>query len=514
MGVISYFKTKLLNNKSKLLLGTLILSVTALFCKVLGAFYRVPLTNILKAEGMGVYQLIYPIFSLLLIISTSGIPNAVSRLISEKISQNQIKYANTIAKYSIILIGGFGLFLSVLMFVLAPYIATLQGNLLAVKGYYAIAPSVFVVSIISVLRGVFQGKQNMLPTAISQVIEQVLKVVLGLIFAFLFISKGIEFAVFGALLGVTISEFVAMIVLIIINTINKHKIHLTSEEVPSVSFICKEILKIALPITLNSLILPLLLVVDSVLIVNLLTDFGLSLGTATSHYGILTGVSNTIVNLPVVVATALSTAIVPSICTSLKQGDLQLVNNKISLTFKLILFVSIPSVLCLMIFSEPILNLLFPSIMINEGVLASNLLIYSSINILFLGFLQVSSAILQCLNKMWMPIINLFVSSVIKIVLTLILVPLLGIYGSVIASVSCYFVASLLNFILLLRLYKPKKIHVLLCVVASLILIGIVTIFQVVPIGVLGKFNIVISLILGGCAYLLLSIPLFKNEPI
>lgn len=514
MNLLSKLKNKTLSNNSKFLLGTLLLSLTALICKVLGAFYRVPLTNILQAEGMGVYQLIYPIFSLLLVVSTSGVPTAVSRLISEKTSQNQIKYANAITKYSIIMIGGLGLVLSLLMYILAPYISKLQGNLMAVSGYYAIAPSIFIVAIISVIRGTFQGRQNMVPTAISQIIEQVLKVGLGLIFSFFFISRGVEYAVFGALLGVSISELVAMLVLIIINLTSKKKLVMTNEEIPTTIEICKEIIKIAFPITLNCLILPLLLVIDSILIVNLLTKSGVGLSIATSQYGILTGVVNTIVNLPVVIASALSTTIVPSICASLKRSDHIDVSNKISTALKLVLFVSVPSVLGCIIFASPILELLFPSILINSAELVSNLLVYSSFNIILLGFLQVSSAILQCLNKVWIPTINLFVSSVIKVVLTLILVPKIGVYGSVIASIGCYLVAAILNLILFLRMCKPKKLHIIECVIFSMILIGIIMLFQVLLLDIFGRFSMLFSLIFGGIIYLLLTIKLFKSSTI
>lgn len=503
MNVISKLKNKLMQGNSKFIFGTLILSLTAVFCKILGAFYRVPLTNILQAEGMGLYQLVYPIFSLLLIVSSSGVPTAVSRLIAEKISLNQVKYANAITKYSIIMIGGLGLILSVLMFLLAPTIALLQGNELIISGYYAIAPSIFIVSIISVIRGVFQGRQNMFPTAISQIVEQLLKVVLGLIFSFLLLPRGVEYAVLGALLGVTISELIAMIILIIIRIISKNRLNQTDEDIPSAKIICKEIVKTAFPITLSCSILPLLLVVDSILIVKLLTKYGVALSTATAQYGILTGVANTIVNLPVVVASSLSTAIVPSICQSIKQGSTD-INEKISSTFRIVLFVSIPSVLGCVIFASPILNLLFPSIMVTNGSLALNLLVYSSVNILLLGFMQVSSAILQCLNKIWIPAINLFLSSIIKVVLTLILIPKIGIYASVVASIACYLVATTLNLIILLKITKPKKLHLLTCVISSLILIGVVMIFEILLSDILGKCSIVISLIIGGLIYLLL----------
>ena len=166
--------------KSKLLYGALTISIGAFIAKVLGAFYRIPLTNIIGVESLGLYQMIFPLYCVLLTISSTGIPNSLAKLIAE--GNNPKSVLSTSLKI-FTLLGGLG---SIFMLVLGYPIAFLQGDFRAGLGYILLSPSVIIVSVLSCFRGYFQGQSNMKPTAISQVVEQFVKLCFGLILGYAF----------------------------------------------------------------------------------------------------------------------------------------------------------------------------------------------------------------------------------------------------------------------------------------------------------------------------------------
>ena len=177
--------------KNKLLEGSLILIVASLVCKVLGAVYRIPLSNILGAEGIGVYQMIFSVFSLALIVSSGGVSVTVSHQVAKVLASGQ-------GSTKAIFLRGFiyslvsSLVFAVLFLIMGEKIAAFQGNSLGTSGYAAMAICLVFASLIAPFRGLFQGHQNMLPTAISQMIEQIFKLVLGLAFASYFIKYGLS----------------------------------------------------------------------------------------------------------------------------------------------------------------------------------------------------------------------------------------------------------------------------------------------------------------------------------
>ena len=199
-----------------------ILSVGGLVAKLLGAFYRIPLTNVVGSYGMGIYQLVFPLFSLLLTISTAGIPVAVSKLVAEKTAVGDRYAAKRIFSLSLAALSVLGLVCSLLLFVLSDSIAAMQGNADASFAYKLISPAVFLVCVISAYRGYFQGLLHMTPTALSQIIEQVVKMSVGLYCAVKFMPDILK-AVNGAVLAVTLSELAAAIFLAVLYFKRKDK---------------------------------------------------------------------------------------------------------------------------------------------------------------------------------------------------------------------------------------------------------------------------------------------------
>ena len=188
--------------KRSFLKGAALIAAGGLLAKIIGALYRIPLTNLIGGHGIGLYQLVYPVYCLLLTVSATGIPSSIAKLTAEKLGRGESD--KPLFKTALCLFLWIGLIGALLMVALAPLLASLQGSREVMGGYFTLAPSVLLVSAISVLRGWFQGRNDMFPTAISEVIEQAVKVGFGLFFAYIF-KDDIPKAVVFLLLSVSIS---------------------------------------------------------------------------------------------------------------------------------------------------------------------------------------------------------------------------------------------------------------------------------------------------------------------
>jgi stage V sporulation protein B len=510
------------DKKSKYAHGALVLLLGGIICKFIGAFYRIPLSNILGAEGIGVYQLIFPIYSLFLIFISGGIPIALSKLVAECRARGELKRAKRYLLQSLIYLIVVSIIFSAIFLVLAKRIATLQGNSLAELGYFAVAIAIFFASILTAFRGYFQGYQNMIPTAISQITEQIFKLVLGLVFASVFMKFGISFGVFGAMLGVAIGEIISLTYLIFAYFLHRKKIKndiLIPESSKKLGFMedFNLLLKKSLPITLNATILPLILAIDSFLILNLLTRTGFDKAISTQMFGIYSGMVNSLINFPTIVALSLAVSIIPAISYVREKGEN--ISELVSSSLKIILFISVPVILIFLFFSSQIMTILYPSVSNPYFIdLGANLLKISAINILYISLLQISTAILQASNKSGISLINLLFSGIIKIIsLIFFVLSPLNIYGAAISSILCYSLASGLNLIALKNQFnfelKLKKIGYIF--LSSIIMLGSVF-------GLFYLFNFIFSLFLSlffsllfaGIIYLFFSLlfPIFEDD--
>ena len=269
-------------NKKSILYGTGVLTLGAVVVRVLGALYRIPLTRLLGSVGMGMYQMVFPIYALLIVISTSGMPNAVSKMIASCHGNHFVK--KRIIKRCLLGIFIFSFVLSAILMIFCTQLAIFQENPSLSVSYLAIAPAIIFVGIISVFRGYFQGERNYLPTAVSQIVEQIVKIAVGLILAYTLKRYGIGYAVMGAIIGVSVSEFCACIVLAL--KYKKEQIVEIGQVVSSTQYL--SVFKTILPILLCSVLLPLANVVDSFIVVRILKRYFMS-NVATALYGIESG---------------------------------------------------------------------------------------------------------------------------------------------------------------------------------------------------------------------------------
>lgn len=447
--------------------GAALLIICNLIGKVLGAVYRIPLAQTIGSVGMGQYQLVFPLYCLILTISTSGIPVAISKLVAEFNTNNRYKDSKRLLKMSLILLSVLSVLGAAITVVGAKLIAGLQGNPDAYICYYGIAPAIIFVGLLSALRGYFQGNLIMFPTAISSLIEQLFKMIFGLYFAIKLSAYGVQYAVLGALAGISLSELIACLFLLVCYIVYSKKLKkLGSNDIYSRKFLAKRLFSLSVPITLGGLISPITSMVDSLLVVNLLMFSGLASSSATMLLGIQSGVVEPLINLPVVISVSISTALLPSLSSlsakSMGEGNENLKNesetksqikNLIEKSYQITLSISIACAVCFIIYGNQILNFLYArSFDYDELTTAVKLLFLGSVNVILLSLVQVSAGSLQALGYPKYPVKALLFGCLAKVFLEVILIsiPQIGIMGAVLSGCVCYFIVLCINY---------KKVH-------------------------------------------------------
>lgn len=430
--------------------GAILLIICNLIGKVFGAIYRIPLAKILGPAGMGMYQLVFPIYCLILTISTSGMPVAISKLVAENNSRNNYIGSKKIFKISILFLTVASFIGAVVVVLCARLISNIQGNASIFICYYGIAPAILFVGVLSAFRGYFQGNLLMFPTAISSLVENIIKMVMGLMLAGRFLEFGIEYAVLGALLGVSASELVASVFLWVCYLFFKgRKIKSNIKHNESFRYLTKQIMNLAVPVTLGSLIAPLTSMVDSLLAINLLMVTGFSSNSATALLGIQSGVVEPLINIPVIISVSIATVILPSISRFHAEDDKEKIKSYAEKSMQMVLCISIACAICFVIFGKQILNFLYGSTFDNDELLvATKLLFLGSFNIIFLSLVQVTASILQGLGKSKIPVKSLFIGCVIKIVFDFAFIPVrkINILGAIISGAACYVAVFVLNY--------------------------------------------------------------------
>lgn len=443
--------------KRSFLAGAALLGVSGLLVKLIGAFYRIPLTHIIGDEGLGLYQLAYPIYSTLLVLSTAGLPTAISKLVSEHMARGETDQARRVFAVSLYLLLAAGAVMTAVLLLFGGPIATAVGDPLARLSMMAIAPSLFFVAALSAFRGYFQGMQNMAPTAVSQLVEQVGKLLVGFTLASRLMPYGVEYGAAGAVLGVTASELAALA--LVMGMYARHRRTADAEsrrrirKEAAVS-VLKRLLPIAIPVMLGACIMPMVGLVDELLVMNRLQDIGYTVEHSRSLYGILTGAVNTLVNMPSVISMALCMSLVPAIAEARARGDQAAVQQRMSLGLKLAVLIGLPAAVGMGLLAKPIIELLYGAAFTEQKVeIAAHLLTAMSAAVFFLTVVQTLNGILQGLGQVMVPVLSLGVGAVLKIIINYALVgnPAINIYGAPVGTVACYLVASLINLCMLGR---------------------------------------------------------------
>ena len=424
--------------KKAFLKGAAVIAAGGFLSKLVGAIYKIPLTNLIGGYGLGLYQMAYPIYCLLLTVSATGIPSSIACLTAERISRGERE--EPLVKTSLKLFCAIGLVGTLLMAVLAPLLSAAQSERGLVGGYFALAPSVVLVSAISVFRGVFQGRANMLPTAISEIVEQLVKASLGLVFAWRY-HGDIYKAVTLLLLAVSVSEAVAL-VYIIVAYFRAKKGEKSQKDGGRVGL--KTVLTLSVPVTLSSSLFPLSSLVDSVLVVRLLGGYA---ENAVSLYGLFAGAATTIVGLPSSVCYGLAAASIPSVAAARGTGDTAELKKRVWYALMITLVISTVFAVGTYAFAGFAVDVVFRGLSASDRALVAEMVRGLSIGVVFLCGTQTLSACLTAQKKPKHSFYSAAVAIAVKTLITVVLVsnPRFSVFGAVIASNACYFLDFLCN---------------------------------------------------------------------
>ncbi len=439
-----------------------ILAMASLFVRFLGFVYRLPLTNMIGDEGNAIYAGGYYIYTFLLILSSAGLPAAISKLVSERVALRQYRNAHRVFQSALILSAALGTFFAVLLFFTARKMAVLVQS---PNSYYAIltlCPTLVIVAIMAVYRGYFQGMHTMVPTAISQIIEQIFNAFFSVYLAWVFLSiqipegmtKNIPLAAAGGTMGTGIGALAGLIVVVtsycMIRKALLWRVDRCRQPYEETRReLIKRVLETAWPIIAGTAVFSITNLVDMAMVMRILVHTGFSQTEAEVLYGQLSGKFVTLTTLPVTISTAVATAALPSIAASVKRKERQLVRSKMALTYRVSMIISVPAGVGISALGPQIIAMLFPNA--SDGGM---LLTVGGISIIFLALCQTSTGILQGIGHIKVPVMGAILGAITKVILNalLIRIPSINVLGAVISTTGCYLVAGVFDVVVLSRL--------------------------------------------------------------
>ena len=433
--------------KQNFLQGTALLAMATAIVKVIGALYKIPLNAIIGEQGFGYFNTAYEIYNVLLMISTAGLPVAMSRMISQASSlkhYNQVRRIYNTARGIFLALGITG---SLLMTLFCRQLAVFQNQPDAWAAIGCLGPCVLLICIMSTYRGFFQGQSNMIPTSVSQVLEAVVKLIVGMVaaLALLKITDSVPLAAGGAILGVTASCLVSAIYLFSRFRKTYDLLPQTQEEPHSFLDTAKGLLIIAIPITIGSAGLQFLTMLETKIYMGRLLGLGYSQAAADTMRGIY-GMTQTIFNMPCSFITPSTISIIPAITAQLTLCNTEEARETEESAVRITGLISMPCAFGLGLVAEPVTALL-GGYTGDNLVLATRLMTVLGFSIMFNAVVLVTTAIMQAHGHAGRPVVNMLIGGVLKLAAVFILTgnPYIGIVGTPIGTLLCYLAICVLN---------------------------------------------------------------------
>jgi len=426
--------------------GAAVLAAAGFSSRLIGAFFRVVLAMLIADEGVGLFQMAYPVYGALLAVSTAGIPLAISKLVSESLARGNYASAYRIFRVALFMLAVSGFVFSVGLYLGAPLFAYyVARDPRAALPLTSISPAIFFVTVMSAYRGFFQGQQQMMPTAVSQIIEQIARVAVALLLVVLLLPQGLEQAAAGASFGAVAGAFFGLACLLLIWRGRRREFLQQCgrgrDDSVSTLDMMRKVIALALPITVGSLVMPLISLVDLSVVPQQLHQAGFDTARATALYGQLTGMATPLVHIPTIITVALAASLVPAMSEALALQKRRLVQERAYLAVKITLLLGLPAAAGLYLLAGRITVLLF------GNAEAGAVLALMAGSVIFLTLYQTTAGILQGLGRTAEPVVNLLGGALVKLVLTWVLTaqPAWHIQGAAVATVAGFAVAALLN---------------------------------------------------------------------
>jgi len=503
------------SSNSNFLIQGSILAITSVIVRIIGIVYRIPLTNMIGRAGIGYYSSAFQIYSILLLLSSYSLPLAVSKMVSAKVALNQYRDAYKIFKLACIYALIVGFIAALITYFGADFFATeLLKRPMCAYALKTLAPTVLIVAFMGVLRGYFQGLGTMIPTSLSQLIEQVVNAGASILAAYLLFGYGAMSNVVyeqedfpaalgaaGGTVGTGVGALFALLFLCFIfycykKILNRQLRNDRNSVNESSVDISKVLIATIIPVILSSAVYNISSVIDDAIfghamsIINEMTADDIS-----ALWGEFSGRYLLIINVPIAIASALSASIIPSLTRAVAEGNRGIIEEKISTAIRFAMLIAIPSAIGLIVLSTPVMQLLF-----REDIeLASQMLMYGAVAVIFFSLSTVTNAILQGLNHMKSPVIHALYSLGIHVIILLILLFVFkaGIHAVVIANICFAILMCFFNNLKIKRIlgYRQETIKTFILPIISATIMGAVTFAVYKLIYMLIKVNIIACLV-------------------
>lgn len=456
-----------MSRKQSFVHGAVLLMASNIVVKLLGAVFKIPLRNLVGVDAMAYFNSAYSFYVLFYMISTAGLPVAISRMVAAANARGNAGEVKRIYKVSMAMFVAIGAVGTAIMVLFSKKFAasTGIGDDLYLS-IIAIAPTLFFICITSSYRGYFQGLQNMIPTSISQVIEAVGKLVIGLIAGYIAIKAGCSNAEVAAyvILGVTVGVVANTLYLGIAKAVPvNNQLNVNPDMTPRTrGQISAELIKIAIPITVSSSIMSLTNVIDTLVVVNRLVDIGISTELARAYYGSYTSSAVTLFNMPPTLIYPFAISAIPALSASFANKDFAKSKATAESTFRIASLIALPCAFGMSALSTPIINLLFRdedigfaadgSVITSNGV-SGPMLSILAIAIFFIGMISVTNSILQAYGKEMTTIVSTCAGIAVKFITSYILIgmPQVGVYGISLSTMLCYLTIMCFNVFFMVR---------------------------------------------------------------
>lgn len=446
-----------------------ILAAASIICRMIGLLYKSPLTGIIGDEGNGYYNTAYNIYTIILLVSSYSIPSAIAKVLAQRLALKEYRNAQRIFKCALIYVMVVGGVASLVLFIWAPIFV--MGNSIPVLRFFA--PTIFLYGLLGVLRGYFQAHRTMMQTSFSQILEQILNaaVSMGAAYGLMQMAAGrgedssiqAMYGAIGSALGTGSGVMIALLFMAAIYLFNRKTINRRIENdktkaEESCGDIFRMMMAVVTPFILSTCIYNLTTALNQTIYSRMMVHLkGMDEVTATVTYGIMAGKSVTIANIPIALASAMSSAIVPTIASTYAQGAVKQTKKKVASAIKVTMLISIPAAVGIGILAKPVMLALFPQQSSLE--MASRLLMGLAATVIFYGLSTLTNAVLQGIGRVNTPVINAVVALAVQ---TAILVPLLyftefGIYAVMIAAVVYSLLMCILNNIFMRKYLGYKQ---------------------------------------------------------
>lgn len=423
--------------KKSLLISAGAFSVASIAAKAIGVFYRIPLNNLIGADGMGLYQAAFPLFSALLAVCGGYTTNAVARLTA---CHPNVR-AKDIMRAALTPIFTVSLVTAVLLSMLGKPIAVLQGNADIYYCYLAIAPALLFVGGISAFRGYLQGEGAFLQSGVCLLIEQAAKTAFGLSLALALSARGAAAAALGALIGVSLSEVAALLYLLVIykRTSAKHK---NRTEKTDIKPLRRDMLGFAIPVAVGALVIPVTQFIESGILLNKLSA---------ALYGLYSGTAATLITLPSAVSLSAANTVMPELSAN-KRGATRAYHAASQATF----VISFAAAVAFIFLSKPIMTLLYSHGLSPKDInISAKILKIEGASVLLLAISQMASAVLQSKGRTKVPAVSAAIGAAVKLAVLIPLVSLFGIYGAAVSSLISSVLSTVITLFFARKILKP-----------------------------------------------------------